>query len=90
MSVKIPVLIRVLRIMETSCPVPVNPRFVSSWFLNNAATILLRLLLAIFVITFRLTASLLIVGVSEYTVSQIFAISSVRAALRRIAVTVPL
>ena len=60
-----PVRRRVLRIIDTSWPVPVRPRFGSSSLLKSAATILFRLFLAIEVASFLFSASLLITGVLE-------------------------
>ena len=89
-SSQIPVRIRVLLIIETSCPEPVSPRFGSNSFRSKAATILFLLLFAVAVISFLFIASLLITGVSEYTSSQITDINSVKAAFLEIATSLPL
>ena len=80
LSSKIPVLINVLLIIETSCPEPVNPRFVSNSFRSNAAIIFVLLLFAIEVISFLFIASLLITGVNANTSSHILDINSVNSA----------
>ena len=76
--------ISVLRIIETSWPVPDSPKLGSNSDRNRPATILLRLACATDVIVFLLIASFTITGVLGYNSKQISDNNSVKTVLRLI------